>query len=129
MINVAIFLMRSQTLTSSRTTTNFQFWNVDPVSLLLFNHIHDLDLMIIQCSQTVTHQNKIDLLPPIDSLRPMNNERKGLRGSFEFFHKKSLPNRQLNNTLPLDGELRDSWEPGALEDVPPFVTNCNCIEV
>ena len=57
----------------------------------------------------------------------MDSEKKVLRVSFAFFQGKYLPDGQVNETVATVEEVSDLWKPGAMDGIPPFVTNCNCI--
>ena len=65
--------------------------------------------------------------PVFSSLRTMVSKRKGLRVSFAFFQRNYLPDGRVNETVATVEELSDLWKPGAMDGVPPFVMNCNCI--
>ena len=59
----------------------------------------------------------------------MDSQRKGLRVSFAFFQRNYLPDGRVNETVATVEELSDLSKPGAMDGIPPFVMNCNCISV
>ena len=77
--------------------------------------------------QQTTHLPRTDSYPVFSSLRMMDSERKGLSVSFAFFQRNNLPDGRVNETVVLVEELSDLWKPGAMDGIPPFVMNCNCI--
>ena len=57
----------------------------------------------------------------------MDSQKKGLRLSFAFYQRNYLPDGQVNETVATVEELSDLWKLGAMDGVPSFVMNCNCI--
>ena len=96
-------------------------------ALTSLNHNNDRYSICNQYPQPTTHQPRTDSYPVSSSLRTMNSKRKGLRDSFAFFQKNYLPDRRVNETVATVEELSDMWKPGAMDGIPPFVMNCNCI--
>ena len=80
-----------------------------------------------QYPQPTTHQPTTDSYPVFSSLRRMDSQSKGLRVSFAFFRQIYLPDGRENETFAAVEELSDLWKPGAMDGIPPFVMNCNCI--
>ena len=80
-----------------------------------------------QYTQPTTHQPRTYSYPVFSSLRRMDTQKKGLRVSFACFQRIYLPDGQVNETVATVEELSDLWKPGAMDGVPPFVMNCNCI--
>ena len=93
------------------------------------SHTNDTYSMLNQKPQPTTQQTRADSNPVFSSLRTMNSKRKGLRVSLAFFQKKYLPDERMNETVAKVEELSDLWKPGAMDGTPPFVMNCNCIQV
>ena len=91
------------------------------------SHTIDTYYMLNQYPQPTTQQPRADSDPVFSSLRTMNSKRKGLRVSFAFFQKNYLPDGRMNETVAKVEELSDLWKPGAMDETPPFVMNCNCI--
>ena len=54
---------------------------------------------------------------------------KGLHVSFAFFQRNYQPDGQVIETVATVEELGNLWKPGAMDEIPPFVMSCNCIEV
>ena len=94
---------------------------------MLLNFTNDRCSMSNQYPQLTTHQRRTDSYPMFSSLRRMDSEKKGLRLSFAFFQRNYLPDGQVNETVATVEELSDLWKLGAMDGVPPFVMNCNCI--
>ena len=57
----------------------------------------------------------------------MGSKKKWLRVSFAFFQRNYLPDGRVNETVATVEELSDLRKPGAIDGIPPFVMNCNCI--
>ena len=57
----------------------------------------------------------------------MDSKKKGLRVNFAFFQRNYLPDGRVNATVATVQELSVLWKPGAVDEFPPFVMNCNCI--
>ena len=55
----------------------------------------------------------------------MDNERKGLRVSFEFFQKNCSPDEGVHEKDATVEEMSDVWKIGAMDGVPPFAMSCN----
>ena len=107
----------------------YNLWNIVPAAPMSLNHINDRDFMSNQYPQTVTHQPRIDSNPVFSSLRTMNCKMKGLRVSFAFFQRNYLADGRVNETVATVEEMSDLWKLGAMDGMPPFVMNCNCIQV
>ena len=91
------------------------------------SHTNDTYSMFNQYPQPTTQQPRADSKPVFSSLRTMNSERKGLRVNFAFFQRNYSPDGRMNETVAKVEELSDLWKPGAVDETPPFVMNCNCI--
>ena len=100
---------------------------MSPAALTSLNHNNESYSMSNQYPQPTTHQPRTDSYPVFSSLRTMNSKRKGLRVSFAFFQRNYLPDERVNETVVTVEELSDLWKPGAMDGIPPFVMNCNCI--
>ena len=98
-----------------------------PAALTALDHTNDRYSMSNQYPQPTTHQPRTDSYPVLSSLRTMDSKRKGLRVSFAFFQRKNLQDGQVNETVATVEELSNLWKPRAMDGVPPFVMNCNCI--
>ena len=98
-----------------------------PAALMSLYHTNDRYSMSNQYPQPTTHQPRTDSYPVFSSLRRMDSQRKGLRVSFAFFQRNYLPDGRVNETVATVEELSDLWKPGAMDGIPPFVMNCNCI--
>ena len=101
--------------------------NMSPAALTSLNDHNDTYSMSNQYPQPTTHQSRTNSDPVFSSLRTMVSKRKGLRVSFAFFQRNYLPDGRVNETVATVEELSDLWKPGAMDGVPPFVMNCNCI--
>ena len=100
-----------------------------PAACMSLYHTNDTCSMFNQYPQPTTQQPRTDSYPVFSSMRTMDSKRKELRVSFAFFQKNYLPDGQVNETIATVEELGDLWQPGALDGIPPFVMNCNCISV
>ena len=107
--------------------TPYILWDISPAALTLLNHNNDRYSISNQYPQPTTHQPRTDSCPVFSSLRTMNSKRKGVRVSFAFFQRNYLPDGRVNETVATVEELSDLWTPGAMDGIPPFVMNCNCI--
>ena len=100
-----------------------------PAALMQLNHTNDTYSMFNQYPQPTTQKHRTDTNPAFSSLRTMNSKKKGLRISYAFFQRNYLQDGRVNETFATVEELSDLWKPGAMDGVPTFVTNCNCIYV
>ena len=98
-------------------------------ALMSLNHTNETFSMFNQYPQPTTQQPRTDSYPVFSSLRKMDSIRKGLRVSFAFFQKNYLQDGRVKKTVATVEELSDLWKPGARDGIPPFVMNCNCIQV
>ena len=98
-----------------------------PAAFLSLNHTNDTYSMSNQYPEPTTHQSRTDSYPVFSSLRTMDSKRKGLRVSFEFFQRNYLPVGRVNETVATVEELSELWKLGAMDGIPPFVMNCNCM--
>ena len=105
----------------------YNLWDMVPAARMSLSHNNDTYSMFNQYPQLTTQQPITDSYPVLSSLRTMNSERKGLRVSFAFFQRNYLPDGRMNEQVAKVEELSDFWKPGAMDGVPPFVMNCNCI--
>ena len=105
----------------------YNLWDMVPAALMLLNVTNDRYSMSNQNPQRSTQQPRTDSYPVFSSLRRMDSQKKGLRVSFTFFQRNYLPDGRVNETVATVEELKDLWKPGAMDGVPPFVMNCNCI--
>ena len=96
-------------------------------ALMSLNHTNDRYSMSNQYHQPTTHPPRTHSYPVFSSLRRMDSQRKGLRVSFAFFQRNYLPDGRENETVATVEELSDLWKPGAMDKIPPFAMNCNCI--
>ena len=104
-------------------------WDMVPAALMSLNHTNDTYPMFNQYPQLTTQQPKTDSYPVFTSLRTMDSKRKELRVNFAFFQRNYLPDGRMNETVAKVEESSDLWKPGAMDGIPPFVMNCNCILV
>ena len=104
----------------------YHLWNMASAAFISLNHTNDTCSMSNQYPQP-NHQSRTDSYPAYSSLRTMDSKRKGLRVSFAFFERNYLPDGRVNETVATVEELSDPWKPGAMDGIPPFVMNCNCI--
>ena len=107
--------------------TPYIVWDASPAALTSLNHNNDRCSISNQYPQPTTHQPRTDSYPVFSSLRLMNSKRKGLYVNFAFFQRNYLPDGRLNETVATVEDLSDLWKPGAMDRIPPFVMNCNCI--
>ena len=98
-----------------------------PADLISLSHTNDRYSMSNQYPQPTDHQPRTDSYPVFSSLRRMDSQRTGLRVSFAFFQRNYLPDGRVNETVATVEELSDLWKPGAMDAIPTFVMNCNCI--
>ena len=98
-----------------------------PAAFISLNHTNDTYSVSSQYPQLETHQSRTDSHPVFSSLRTTDSKRKGLRVSFAFFQRNYLPDGRVNEAVAKVEELSDLWKPGAMDGIPPFVMNCNCI--
>ena len=98
-----------------------------PAAFISLNHTNEKYSLSNQYPQPTTHQSRIDSYPVFSSLRTMDSKRKGLRVSFAFFQRNYLADGRVNETVATVEELSDLWKPGAMDGIPPFVMNRNCI--
>ncbi len=96
-------------------------------ALMSLNHHNDTYSIFNQYPQPITQQPRTDSSPVFSSLRTIDSKRKGLHVSFAFFQRKFLQDGRVSETVATVEEMRDLWKPGAMDGVPPFVMNCNCI--
>ena len=107
----------------------YNSWDMVPAALMSLNHTNDRYSMSNQYPQPTTHQPRKDSYSLFSSLRRMDSQKKGLRVSFAFFQRNYLTNGRVNGTVATVEELSDLWKTGAMDGIPPFVINCNCIQV
>ena len=93
------------------------------------NHTNDIYSMSIQYPQPTIHQPRTDTYPVLSSLRRMDSKGKKLRVNFAFFQRNYLPDGRVNERVATVEELSDLWKPGAMDGIPSFVVNCNCISL
>ena len=105
----------------------YNFWDIVLAAFISLNHTNDTYSVSTQYPQLKTHQSRTDSQPVFSSLRSTDSKRKGLRVSFAFYQRNYLPDGRLNETVATVEELSDLWKPGAMDGIPPFVMNCNCI--
>ena len=98
-----------------------------PAALMSLNHTNDTYSMFNQYPQPTTQQPRTGSYLVFSSLRSMDSKSKGLRVSFAIFQRNYLQDGRVNETVATVEELSDFWKPGAMNGVPPFVMNCNCI--
>ena len=114
-----------------RNSNNFlnpyNSWDMAPAALMSLNHTNDRYSMSNQYPQPTTHPPRKDSYSVFSSLRRMDSQRKGLRVSFAFFQQNYLTDGRVNETVATVEELSDLWKPGAMDGIPRFVMNCNCI--
>ena len=121
---IAVSSMSSITLISFWTRTIYERWFQQ---IFWHNITNDRYSMSNQCPQPTTYQPRTISCPPFSSLRRMDSQRKGLRVSFAFFQRNYLPDWRANERVATVEEFGDLWKPGAIDGIPPFVMNGNCI--
>ena len=107
--------------------TAYVLWDMSPAALTSLNYNNDRYSISNQYPHPTTHRPRVDSYPVFSSLRTMNSKRKRLRVSFAFYQKNYLTEGRVNETVATIEELGDLWKPGAMDGIPPFVMNCNCI--
>ena len=107
--------------------TPYILWDMSPAALTSVNHNIDRYSISNPYPQPITHQSRTDSYPVISWLRTKDSKRKGLRVSFAFFQRNYLPDGRVNETVATVEKLSDLWKPGAMDGIPPFVMNCNCV--
>ena len=105
----------------------YNLWDMTPAAPMSLNHTNHTYSMSNQYPQPTTNQPRTSPYPVFSSLRTMDSKRKGLRVSLAFFQRNYLPDGRVNETVATVEELSDIWKPGAMDGIPPFVMNCNCI--
>ena len=105
----------------------YNSWDMGPAALMSLNHTNDTYSLFNQYPQLKTQQPRTDSYPVFSSLRTMDSKRKEFLVGFAFFQRISLPDGRMNKTVAKVEELKDLWNPGAMDGTPPFVMNCNCI--
>ena len=96
-----------------------------PAALLSLNHTHHTYSMFNQYPQPITQQPRTDSYTVFSSMRTMDSKKKGLRVNFALFQTKYLGDGRANETVATVEELSDLLKPGAMDDIQPFVMNCN----
>ena len=102
-------------------------WEMVAAALMSLNHTNDTYSMFNQYPQPTTQQPRTDSYLVFCSLRTMDSKRKGLRVRFAFFQRDYLPDGRVNETFATFDELSYLCKLGAMDGIPPFVMNCNCI--
>ncbi len=102
----------------------YHLWDMVPAALMSLNDRYSLS---IKYPEPTTHQPKTDSYPVFSLLRRMDSKRKGLRVSFAFFQRNYLSDGRVNETVATVEELSDLWKPWAMDGIPSFVMNCNCL--
>ena len=105
----------------------YNLWDMLPAALMPLNHTNDTYTTFNQYLQPITQKPRTDSKPVFSSLQTMDSKRKGLRISFAFFQNNYLQDGRVNETVATVEELSNLWKPGAMDGVPQFVMNCNCI--
>ena len=96
-----------------------------PAALMSLNLTNDTYSMFNRYPQPTTQQLRTESSPVFSSLRTMTSKSQGLRVSFAFFQTIYLPDGRVNETVATVEELSDLSKPGAMDGIPPLVTNCN----
>ena len=99
---------------------------MSPAALMSLIHTKDRYSISNQYLQPTTHQHRRYSYPMFSSLRRMDSKRKGLRVSFAFFQSNSLRVGRVNKAVAAVEKLSDLWKPGAMDEIPPFVIECDC---
>ena len=107
--------------------TPYILWDMSPAALTSLNHNNDRYSKSHQYPQPTTNQPRTDSYPVFSSLGTMNSEKRGLRVTFAFFQRHYLPDGRVNETVATVEDLSDLWKSGAMDGIPPFVMNFNCI--
>ena len=96
-------------------------------ALMPLNYTSDTYSMFNQYPKPTTQQLRTDSKPVFSSLRTMESKRKGLSVSFAFFQRKYLQDGRVNKAVSTVEEFSDLWKRGAIDGVPAFLMNSNCI--
>ena len=112
---------------SNMFLTPYILWDMSPAALTSLNHNNDRYSISNHYPQPTTQQPRTDSYAVFSSLRTMNSKKKRLRLSFAFLQINYLPDGRVNETVATVEELSDLWKPRAMDGIPPFVMNCNCI--
>ena len=107
--------------------TPYILLDMSPAALTSLNRNNDRNSISNQYPQPTTRQPRTDSYPVFSLLRTMNSKRKGLRVSFALIQRNSLLDGRVNETVATFEELSNLWNPGAMDGIPLFVMNCNCI--
>ena len=102
---------------------------METVALMTFNHTTSRGPISKQYPQKTTEQPGASLSPVFSSFQPKDSKRKELRVSLALFQKNYLPDGCVNETVATVEELHDLWNTGAMDEVPPFLMNCSCIQL
>ena len=103
--------------------TPYILWDMSPAALTSLNHIDDRYSIANQYPQPTTHHFRTDSYPVFSSLRMMDTKSKG----FAFIQRNNLPDGRVNETVATVEELSDLWKPAAMDEIPSFVMECNCL--
>ena len=94
------------------------------------NHTSDTYSIFSQYPQITTNQqSRTDSSPVFSSLRTMDTERRDCASALHSFKKNYSQDGRVKESVATVEEFSDFWKPGAMDGVPPFVMNCNCIQV
>ena len=105
----------------------YNLWDMVPAAFMSLNLANDKHSRSNQYPQPTTHQPRTDSFPVFSSLRRRDSQRKRLRVSFAFFQRNYLRDGRVHETVATVEELSDLCKPGAMDGIPPFVMNCECI--
>ena len=92
----------------------YRLWDMVPAALMSLNHTNNTYSMFNQYPQLATQQPRTVSNPVFSSLGRMNNQRKGLRVSFDFFQRNYLQDGRVNEIVATVEELSGLWKPGAI---------------
>ena len=123
-INKNILLKSRFYLISFSTRAMYRTWSQHLLSL---NDATARKCISNQCTRTTFQQPRTNVYPVFFPLRQISTKKKRLHVSFAFFQQNYLPNRRVNKIFAAIEELTGLRDPEAMDGVPPFVMNSNCI--
>ena len=124
-IGITVLLMSSRTLISFWTRTIYETW----FQQILF---HSITLMRDTLCRISTLNQQLTNLEQTHNRCSLHCAGWTVKGrdcasAFAFFQRNYLPDGPVNETFATVEELSDLWKLGAMDGIPPFVMNCNCI--
>ena len=105
----------------------YNFWDMVPAALMSINHTKNRYSMSHKYPQPTTHQPRKHSYPVFSPLQRDGQPKEGIPRQLCILSTQIPTRRTMNETVATVEELSDLCKPGAMEGIPPFVMNCNCI--